>query len=218
MSAGQPETSFPLPKAVLWVRTDVPGSEVVIFDDRAGLHARGTQHAVDPVPYALTYELWTNEAWASTRVSLHCEGAGWTRDLDLVRTPDGWESSGSARGAPALASFDSRNLRAPAPPGIADPASLQFSLDVDIGGSPLTNALPVRRLGLREGRPGRIVKLVGAWVLPPTLEVVASAQTYKAVGDSVVHYGDTTTGVDVRFGADGWVEVYPGLARRVAVA
>jgi hypothetical protein len=214
--AGASGKTPPLPHLLMWVRTDVPGSEIVVFDDREGLHARGSQHAVDPVPYALTYELWTDKTWATTRLTAHCEGAWWSRDLELTRTPDGWESAGSAHGAPLLAAFDGAEARPPAPPGIAEPAALKYALDIDIGGSPLTNALPVRRLALLSGRPGRTIKLTGVWVLPPTLEVMASAQSYRPESESVVRYGDAATAVLVRFGADGWVDDYPGLVRRVA--
>lgn len=186
-----------------------------MFDDDSGLRARGSQHALDPVPYALTYDLEADGTWTPMRLVLHAEGAGWTRDLELVRTDDGWASMGAAHGEPTLAAFDGSAVRPPAPPGIADPDSLRFALDIDIGGSPLTNALTVHRLGLLNGRPGRETELVVGWVLPPTLEAVAAHQRYSTLGDRRVRYGDATTGVDVLFGTDGWVEDYPGLARRV---
>jgi hypothetical protein len=205
----------PLPRALMWTRTDVPGSEFVAFDDRSGVRARGSQHAVDPVPYALTYDLRVDDTWTPTSLTLHAEGATWTRDLELLRTEDGWAGIGAAEGEPSLAAFDGSALRAPTPPGVAEPSSLRYALDVDIGGSPFTNALTVRRLGLLNGRPGRETELIAAWVLPPTLEVVASHQWYRSLGDRLIRYGDAATGVDIHFGADGWVDDYPGLAHRV---
>jgi hypothetical protein len=199
----------------MWARTDVPGSELVVFDDRAGLHARGWQQAVDPEPYALAYELWTDELWATTRCIARCEGAGWTRDLELVHTNEGWDCVGSAHGAPNLSSFDGVGIRPPAPPGSAQPGLLRAAVDIDMGGSPLTNALPVRRLGLLASPPTHRVAVVSAWILPPTLEVIASAQTYTVLGEGRVRYSDSSTGVTVRYDADGWVDDYPGLARRV---
>jgi hypothetical protein len=199
----------------MWVRTDVPGSEVVVCEDSAGLHARGSQHAHDPLPYALAYELWTDSRWATTRLTAHTEGAGWTRDLTLVRAHDRWRCLVAATGGSELASFDGNGLRPPAPPGIAEPDSLGGVVDVDIGGSPFTNALPVRRLGLLDAPPGRVAHVVSAWVLPPTLEVTASAQTYMVREGHRVHYGDTFTGVELQYDSDGWVGTYPGLAERV---
>ena len=234
---------------LFWVRTDVPGSEVVAVDEnavdehtvsdrtadelgvvehvelvehvghvehveRVGHRMRGSQHAIDPVPYALTYELWTDTSWATTRLIAHTEGAGWTRDLELLRSGDGWVWEVDAVGNPGLASFDGSGIRDPAPPGAHNLTSIHSAIDIDIGGSPLTNSLPVQRLGLLSAERGHVTELVSAWVLPPTLEVVASAQTYTALGGHRIRYGDFVAGVDVEYGSDGWVSVYPGLARR----
>lgn len=207
--------SQPLPSVLMWLRTDVPGSEVVVLDDRNGLRARGSQHAVDPVPYALSYELWTDAAWATMRLVAHAEGAGWTRDLELTRNGDAWTSVSAAAGGAGLASFDGSGVRAPTPPGVVNGEALREAVDVDIGGSPLTNALPVRRLGLLHEPPGSVARLVSAWVLPPTLEVVASAQTYTVLSDGRIRYGDAENGAVVEYDTDGWVRDYGGLARRI---
>ncbi len=50
-----------LPRALLWTRTDTAGAEHVLFDDRRGLHAQGTQIAIDPIPYTCRYELHTDD-------------------------------------------------------------------------------------------------------------------------------------------------------------
>ena len=226
---------IPALRDLFWVRTDVPGSEMAAVDENAvdenavdqptvsergdverrGHRVRGWQNAIDPVPYALTYELWTDTRWTTTYLSAHTEGAGWTRDLELFRSGTGWECEVDAVGNPGLASFDGSGIRDPAPPGTDNLTSIHSAIDVDIGGSPLTNSLPVQRLGLLSAEPGQVTELVSVWVLPPTLEVIASAQTYTALGGHRIRYGDRATGVDVEYGRDGWVSVYPGLARRV---
>ena len=211
-----PANGRPLPRVLMWVRTDVAGSEIVTVDTRAGLRARGSQHAVDPVPYRLSYELEVDDGGETTRLVAHAEGAGWTRDLDLVRAAGRWGCTVAAAGTPDLAAFDGSGLRPAALPGTADPASLRDAVDVDLGGSPLTNALPVRRLGLLTAPIGTVTDLVSAWVLPPTLEVVASVQTYAVMGDRRIRFGDGVSGADVQYGIDGWAVDYPGLARRVA--
>ena len=200
-----------------WVRTDVPGSEIVAIDTRAGLWATGSQHAIDPVPYSLNYELWVDEVGRTTRLLARAEGATWSRTIDLERADDGWMCQANAEGNPNLAANDGVRTREPAPPGVVDAGPLRAAVDVDIGGSPFTNSLPVRRLGLLEAEPGLEVELVSAWVLPPTLEVVASPQTYTVVGDRRIRYGDAATGAEVHYDPGGWVDEYPGLARRAAV-
>ncbi len=206
-----------LPRLLMWTRTDVAGSEVVVFDEADGLIARGSQHAVDPIPYRLEYELWTDTAGAATRLVAHASGAGWTRDLELRRSEAGWSCTPTMDGASQLTSFDGVGERAPARPGFVDAESLRDAFDIDIGGSPLTNALPLRRLGLLGAPPGTVAQLVSAWVLPPTLEVIASTQTYTVRGSTRIHYGDAGVGVEIEYDADGWVRDYPGLAQRVAL-
>ncbi len=53
-----------LPRSLLWQRTDVVGTEYVVFDDHSGLTARGVAVAAGPAPYACRYELVTDELWA----------------------------------------------------------------------------------------------------------------------------------------------------------
>ena len=201
-----------LPRTLMWTRVDLLGSEIVFLDDRSGLIARGTQIAVDPVPYRLAYELRTDAAWQTTSLTARAEGSGWTRTLDLARDAHGWRADGTSSGAPDLAAATGEGLRSPAPPGIGDADALADARDVDLGGSPLTNTLPVRRLGLRE-QP-RTVEIVTAWVLPPTLEVVPSRTRYDLGADGRLRYRAEES-FDIALDDDGWVVDYPGLALRV---
>ena len=203
----------PLPQMLMWLRTDVPGSEAVVLQQRdGGLVARAHQQAVDPVPYLLEYELTITDEWTTTRLIAHAEGAGWTRDLELHRFDGVWSCRGAADGAPHLQAWDGQRLLDPAPPGFRAAGSLAEAVDIDVGGSPLTNALPVHRLQLLQAPRGHIVRSVSAWVLPPTLEVSASAQTYTVLGQNRIRYGDGGTEVDIDYDHAGWVQSYAGLA------
>ena len=62
------------------------------------------------------------------------------------------------------------------------------ALDVDLGSSPLTNTLPIRRLGLLSAPAGTSHTITAAWVLVPSLEVIASEQTYTVLGDGRLRY------------------------------
>ena len=53
--------------------------------------------------------------------------------------------------------------------------------DVDLGWSPITNVIPMRRLGLRVGDS---VELLAAWVRFPELDVVANRQRYTRVTEN----------------------------------
>ena len=197
----------------MWTRSDVPGSEaVVLHDHEGGLVARGQQQAVDPHPYLLEYELTVADNWTTTHLIAHAEGAGWTRDLELTRAGGMWSSRSAAQGAAQLRAWDGQALLDPAPPGFLSAEPFTQAVDIDIGGSPLTNALPVHRLRLLRAPIGHQERSVSAWVLPPTLQVMASAQTYTVLGGNRLRFGDAGTDVAIEYDRDGWVRNYPGLA------
>jgi hypothetical protein len=99
-------------------------------------------------------------------------------------------------------------------PGSEDPDRLGDALDVDLGHSPLTNTLPIRRLGLLSAPPGTSHTITAAWVLVPGLVVMPSRQTYTALGGGQVRYSSGTFTADLTVDADGYVTHYPGLAQR----
>ena len=67
--------------------------------------------------------------------------------------------------------------------------SLDGCADVDLGASPVTNTLPIRRL-----RPevGSMVSITAAWVRFPGLSVVALHQSYERVGERRYVYRSAT--------------------------
>lgn len=92
-------------------------------------------------------------------------------------------------------------------------------LDVDIGSTPFTNTLPIRRVGLRVGE-ARDVRV--AWIGAPGLEIRAAAQRYTRLPaeGGVDRYGyesmasgfATTMTVD----EEGLVIDYERVSRRIA--
>jgi uncharacterized protein len=197
-----------LPRALLWTRTDTAGSEHVLFDDRRGLVARGTQIAVDPIPYTCRYELHTDESWATARFVATAEGAGWLRTVRMERAAGRWRvttaEQGTLSGVFRLPAKDSVAHE----PGIEDPDRLEDVLDVDLGGSPLTNTLVLKRLGMRDAT------VAAAWVLPPSLAVVRAEQTYTVLSPTTVRYASDNFETDIELDEHGYVRDYPGLAKR----
>ena len=96
------------------------------------------------------------------------------------------------------------------------------SLDVELGGldcfdlgsSPLFNSLPVLRDGLLAGGEAR--DYVMRWVSVPELEVHEAPQRYEPLGGGVVRFSSEGFVADIRFGQDGLVDHYDGLAERLA--
>jgi hypothetical protein len=89
-------------------------------------------------------------------------------------------------------------------------------LDCDLGLSPLTNTMPIRR-HLLLAPDAVAVEIVAAWVSVPDLAVHRSPQRYEPVDAGHVRYvaldGDFTALLDVD--PDGLVRAYEHLAERV---
>ncbi|MET9021558.1 putative glycolipid-binding domain-containing protein [Actinopolymorpha sp. NPDC004070] len=176
---------------------------------RGHLSAVGSAIGADPVPYRLEYALTTGDDYATSSLRVHAFGVGWRRVLELRRDGAGrWEILADAEG----------HLDAPPPGG--DARLYGDALDCDLGLSPLTNTMPVRRHGLLTG--GGPVELLTAWVSVPDLSVRPSRQRYthvRADGDgAVVRFDSDDFTADVVFDRDGLVLDYPGIAHRVGPA
>ncbi|MGC9668264.1 putative glycolipid-binding domain-containing protein [Planosporangium sp. 12N6] len=205
VTATRPQTVGVLPRSLLWQRTDVHGAEHVLFDDRRGLTARGVAVAAGPVQYTCRYELDTDDGWATTRFEAIAEGGGWLRRLHMTRTDEGWRTTTAEHGDLAAAGLPNA-----LPPGAEDPDRLAEAVDIDLYNSPLTNTLPLRRLGPLDGT----VTIVAAWILLPSLTVIANTQTYTPLGPGRVRYASGSFTADLELDEHGYVLRYPGLAVR----
>ncbi|MEU4622390.1 putative glycolipid-binding domain-containing protein [Actinoplanes sp. NPDC023801] len=208
---------MPLPKVLFWERTDAPGAEHVLLEERAGLYASGTVLAAAPVPFACRYEVGTGPDGVTARLNVRAEGAGWARGVQLELAAGRWRVTASEQGDLDAALVAAGHARAGLP-GCADPDLLYGAFDADLGRSPLFNSLPVRRLGLLASEAGVAHRLSVARVLVPSLEVLQADQIYTPLGESRVRIASETFSTDLTCDSDGFVEDYPGLARRVRSA
>ena len=202
-----------LPNVLLWTRTDVPGAETAVFDDRRGLVARGTQQAVDPIPYQARYELIADDNLQTSRLDVSVEGAGWMRTIRMQRATGRWLATTGEQGDLDAALVAAGRPRAGIP-GIEDASRLERALDVDLGGSPLTNTLVIRRLGLLNAAPDRQFTVLTAWVLLPSLEIIAGEHIYTPLGGNKIRYESDNFRADMTVDDRGFVISYPGLAQR----
>jgi hypothetical protein len=197
-------------RLVLWRGLDAWRAEVAAVELALdGLRATGTQLGVEPHSYRLDYALDAAESFVTRTLELEATGEGWKRRLRLTHDGGGrWRCEASEEGA------------APLPKAGGDVEAVAGALDCDLGFSPLTNTLPVRRRGLHE-RPDSADFLM-AWVSVPDLSLHASRQRYEHVRrhgqTSVVRYvGEHRTFTsELELDSEGLVLVYPQLARRVA--
>ncbi|HEX5205375.1 putative glycolipid-binding domain-containing protein [Paractinoplanes rhizophilus] len=202
-----------MPKSLFWERRDTAGAEHALVDAHSGLYARGTVLAVDPIPFTCRYELRTEPGWSTAHVDVTAEGAGWVRSVRLELAAGRWRATTAEQGD-LDAVLRAGGHAGAGFPGIEDPDQLYGAFDVDLGGSPLTNTLPIRRLGLLKAETGVSHRISAAWVLIPSLEVVQADQIYTPLGDNKIRYASETFSADLTVDDEGFVLDYPGLAAR----
>jgi hypothetical protein len=199
-------------RVVAWQGLDAWRAEVSAFDlDAEGIVAEGSQLAVDPVPYRLDYRLDASRDFITRSMDVRVQGPGWWRRVALRHDGDGrWDWQTAMGGRPA---------ELPDPGG--DTQAVTGALDCDLGLSPLTNLMPIRRTGL-DRRTGAEDFLM-AWISVPDLVVRAAPQRYEHVRSdedgSTVRYVDRELfpgfTAELRLDATGVVLLYPGLGERV---
>ena len=147
-----------------WRRTDVPGREDARVESvRDGWRLSGALEVQETgVDARLRYVIDCDERWR-TRAAL-IEGTASGRPIRVALEADGagaWSREG--RPLPSLAG----------------------ALDVDLGFTPATNTLPIRRLALAVGEP-RPVR--SAWLRFPELRLEPLEQTYTREAERVFQY------------------------------
>ncbi len=102
-------------------------------------------------------------------------------------------------------------------PGIGEPATLTGVLDCDLGFCPLTNTMPIRRLGFQQKSlmEASEQEMTVAWVQVPSLRVVASRQTYaKQSGHVEYRSVESDFRSRLEIDGDGLVVNHPGVAKQ----
>jgi hypothetical protein len=87
-------------------------------------------------------------------------------------------------------------------------------VDIDIGVTPFTNTLPIRRARFEVGVPQHFRM---AWIPLDSLEPFVDEQIYTKRDDTHFHYvaSDRSFEADLVLDSEGFVVDYPGLYRRV---
>lgn len=192
-----PFTNVPLSAA--WRHVDArDGFEVVFMRTRAqGLELSGHTAAVEAgEAWAIRYSIIVDSRWTTQRAHIHAWSAAGQREVAL--TTDG-AGSWSIDGVPA--------------------PRLDGCFDVDLEASSLTNALPVRRLGLELGASA---EAPAAYVRASDLGIERLEQRYVRLDseDERQRYDYTSPQFGFRcellYDDSGLVLEYPGIAKRVA--
>jgi hypothetical protein len=86
-------------------------------------------------------------------------------------------------------------------------------VDIDLGITPATNVLPIRRLNLAVGESADVV---ATWVRFPSLAIQPLSQRYTRLSENRYRYeSDTGFTADLTVDAGGLVTTYPGGWERV---
>jgi hypothetical protein len=181
-------------RRVSWRRSDeVPADEHCTISVRdSGLSLVGTVLGAEGgVPVRTEYRVLTDAAGATTAVHVRDQRGFAQRTLAIARdAKGGWTVD-----------------------GVADRA-LKGCLDVDLGCTPSTNTLPIRRLRLGVGGTRTIQ---AAWVRFPELTVTKTAQTYTRLDEFTYRYTSGTFEAELIVDDDGIVAQY-GPWQRSGVA
>ena len=156
--------AFPIKSHMRWRRIDVPGREEARIEQ--------TAHG-----WRLTGDLEVEERSVNARLAylIECE-PDWRTRLTIV--------TGSAAGVPLRLELGADGAGHWTLNGV--PLSLvEGALDIDLGFTPATNLLPIRRLDLAVGERADVRT---AWVRFPELRVEALEQSYQRDAARVYRY------------------------------
>ena len=171
--------------SILWRRIDRTSYERCTLDATASGHRlAGTVLLVeDAVPYELRYTIVTNDAWFPITVGINVQGGENDRTLALTGDGNGTWSVG-------------------------DEPVLDFygATDVDLGFTPGTNSLPIRRLDLDVGEAAQITAIRIDF---PHRDVEKVTQTYERLAERRWRYRSGDYSADLTVNEHGLVTAYP---------
>lgn len=184
-----------LNRAVTWRRSlDRPSFEQAQFiSTSAGVHIAGTVLAAqEGMPLRVDYRIECDQRWKTGRVCVeHCLGGIRKRLLVEREDDESWLRDGRVD------------------------QGLAGCSDVDLGISPSTNTLPIRRLAMGVGGAN---ELQAAWIRFPDLTVSRVRQCYRRVSELEYQYQNLNSGFSssIIVDADGLVQEYGKVWTRVA--
>jgi hypothetical protein len=191
-----------------------------LIEDTAANRLEGTVLTLlEAQPALIQYSVNCDSDWSTRDCTVRIEAGGSAAAVDLSRNSQGdsttaVELSRNSQGDSTTAVELSRNSQGvwfragePAP-------EFDGCVDVDLGFSPCTNTLPIRRLGLRIGAAARIAAV---WLRFPRLDVVRSDQIYTRLGTNLYRYqsGDGAFTAELVVDDHGIVTHYADLWREL---
>jgi uncharacterized protein len=176
---------------ILWRRVDCPGEESAFLDERdTEWQLHGAVHLeLQGEEWRIDYLVTCDREW-ETRVAVVDAWRGAAsehRRLVIVHREDGqWLVDGN------------------------EVPGLEGCCDIDLGFSPSTNTLPIRRLGLAEGQSA---EFAAAWLRFPELTLEKLDQRYTRLDEQTYRYesGGGAFERELTVNDEGFVSDYPGF-------
>ncbi|MFN2525329.1 MAG: putative glycolipid-binding domain-containing protein [Actinomycetota bacterium] len=176
---------------VLWHDRRTSSGELCVFESGGTPRLTGTVvAAIDRVPHEIRYELVADRDWHTRRAEIIVRSPEMTRVLSLVADGRGaWLREG-------------RPMH-----------ELSGCLDIDLGITPSTNTLAIRRLNLQRGQAKDVY---AAWVRFPDLSLEKLEQRYEKVDETLYRYSSEGFSALLSVDEDGVVLDYEGFWQAVA--
>jgi uncharacterized protein len=178
----------------LWQRSDLPALEVCrLRQSHDGYSFDGSVIACsENAPYEVSYAVSCSTDWQTRDALVVARRGSHLRTLELQRDDDGHWFCNDQR----LEAMD----------GL---------VDVDLGFSPCTNTLPIRRFDLAIGE---VRELTAVWVRFPDFEVLPLTQTYTRLEEHRYLYSSNNGGFTAELSTDelGLVTEYGSWWQRIA--
>ena len=176
--------------SVMWQPFNEPGLELCHLSQPYRWHIEGTVlTGFEGVPARVIYGVTCSTLWHTEDVWIRLEMNAEEREMHLSRRRTHWNVNRERR--EDLAGF----------------------MDIDLGVTPATNTLPIRRLNLSIGESR---KVTAAWVRFPSLTVEPLVQTYTRLGEFEYRYASPNFETRVLVDDLGLVVEYEKGWRRVA--
>lgn len=176
-------------RAIVWRRADKPGHEFcTLVKTETGAKLTGVAVlSNDATPYCLQYKIDCDSRWRT----IFCHVTGYvgrkTVALDIRQEGEKWLMN-----------------------GLEIPELTKEVEDIDLGFSPATNMLPIRRLALKVGEHAAVRV---AWLRFPEFTLEPLDQTYTRLSPDIYRYesGGGTFRRDLKVDDAGMVIDYPEL-------
>lgn len=172
-------------RTIVWARIDGKGMELATLSPAVrGYTMEGTAIVVsDATPFVIRYAIELDDGWQTRRVRIDGNRASEPFQIELLAENGVWRRNGEA-----LPQFDG-------------------CVDIDLGFSPSTNTLPIRRCAAAADER---VDVAAVWLRFPELTLERLEQSYERMSErSYLYRSATGFEATIEVDGDGLVLNYP---------